>query len=365
MDLRRADPRLHDVVRLGVYQLRFLDRVPPYAAVTTSVALARERAGDGAARYVNHTLRRVAREGEAHGAPRATHPPWLVRRWEARFGAADTQRLVAWNDTRPVLTLQPARWEPDTLRRHLEQAGLAVHDAPYGTGLRVERGASRLPLPALRVLPGYIEGGFVVQDPAHALVCRFAAVPAGALVYDACAAPGGKAVALARAGARVVAGDARRERLPRLADTISRAAPDVHVVAADVMAAPFADARFDAVLVDAPCSATGTMARHPDARSRVTPRAITALAARQHRMLDAAARLVRSHGVLVYATCSLEPEENADQVNAFLERHPEFVRAPVSGAVAAALLTEAGDFASLPQRDAMDGAFAARLERRR
>jgi 16S rRNA (cytosine967-C5)-methyltransferase len=222
-------------------------------------------------------------------------------------------------------------------------------------------------LPAPRALPGYADGAFIVQDPAHALICRYAAIPSGWLVYDACAAPGGKAVALETTGARVVAGDARPERLARLADTCRRAGVAVRCVAADLEAAPFAPGRYDAVLVDAPCSATGTIARHPDARWRLTPELFARAAARQARLLAAAAALVRPDGgLLIYATCSLEPEENTAVVEDFLSRHPEFRRARPPGdvAVPAELLTAAGDFQSLPQRHGIDGAYAARLTRR-
>jgi 16S rRNA (cytosine967-C5)-methyltransferase len=363
LDLERADPRLHDLLRLGAYQLRYLDRVPPYASVATSVSLARERAGDDAARFVNHLLRRIS--GSRLPAPGSqTHPAWLLERWRAHFGREDAERLVAWNDTPPPLTLQPARWDVDTLRARLHEAGIAMEDAPFGAGVRLVRGGSASPLPPPPSLPGYIEGGFIVQDAGAALVCRFAALRPDALVYDACAAPGGKAVTLEVLGARVIAGDHRRDRLPRLVDTVRRAGRAVRVVAADLAAAPFAGGRFDAVVVDAPCTATGTFARHPEARSRVTARAITALAVRQRGLLDAAAPLVRPGGVLVYATCSLEPEENAEQVDAFLERHPEFARAPVPGAVPAPLLTAAGDFLAVPPRHGTDGAYAARLGRR-
>jgi 16S rRNA (cytosine967-C5)-methyltransferase len=131
------------------------------------------------------------------------------------------------------------------------------------------------------------------------------------------------------------------------------------------MAPPFAGDAFPAVFVDAPCTATGTMARHPDARWRLSPGAIARAAERQGALLAAAARLVRPGGLLIYATCSLEPEENGDVVNAFLAVHPEFRRAPAAGAVPAPLLTPEGDFQSLPQRDGMDGAYAARLVRAR
>jgi 16S rRNA (cytosine967-C5)-methyltransferase len=304
---------------------------------------------------VNQALRRVARDDSRSGSV-DTHPPWLAERWRQRFGPEATQRLLSWNDVRPPLTLQPARWDLATLRRKLEDAGVAVREAPFGAGLRIGSGHPR-------ALPGYEEGAFLVQDPAQALVLRFAAIPAGAAVYDACAAPGGKAVALATAGAHVTAGDVRRERLDRLYHSVRRTGVAVHGVAADLLAAPFRADSWDAVLVDAPCSATGSMAHHPDARWRLTPGAIARIARRQAALLDAAARLVRSGGLLVYATCSIEPEENERQVEEFLQRHPAFARRPVPGGVPAELLTSAGDFQSLPQRDGVDGAYAARLGR--
>lgn len=362
LDLSRADPRLHDVLRLGAYQLRCLTRVPKHAAVATSVELARETAGEGPARFVNYTLRKLG-TGYQVSAIGSSHPEWLVRRWTARFGDTETQQLVTWNDAKPALTLQPARWDAETLVRRFDEAGIRVIAAPFDAGLRLDPIAgSRYPVASR--LPGFSEGGWIVQDPAHALVARFAAIPAGAVVYDACAAPGGKAVALERLGARIVAGDARPDRLPRLADTARRAGVAIRCLAADLEAAPFGPGRFDAVLVDAPCSATGTMARHPDARWRLRPDVFPRAAARQTRLLDAAAPLVRkSGGILIYATCSLESEENSAVVEDFLSRNPDFTRTPRHAAAPAELLTAAGDFQSLPQRHGIDGAYAARLVR--
>ena len=367
LELARADSRLHDILRLGAYQLRAQARVPAYAAVSTSVDLAREAIGEDAARYVNQALRRLIRETRngTRETSEGTHPRWLVARWRRSFGAAESARLVSWNDTRPALTIQPARWSKEVLARALREAGFGVEDAPYDAGLRVTHGdhASRLPFPVH--LPGFAEGGFVVQDAAHALVCRYAGLAPGAQVYDACAAPGGKAVTLERLGARVLAGDARRDRIGRLTETVGRCGVAIRVVAADLLSAPLAAASLDVVLVDAPCSATGTMARHPDARWRVSEHAITRAAERQRRLMEAAARLVKPGGVLVYATCSLKPEENSAIVNDFLARHAGLGREPATGAVPAALLTAEGDFQSLPQRHGMDGAYAARLVRAR
>lgn len=368
LKLATADPRLHDVLRLGAYQLRALARVPPYAAVSTSVELAREVAGEGGARYVNQALRRLARTGSGARGAVPSHPEWLLARWRKHFGADDAARLVAWNDTKPLLTLQPAGWSSDVLRARLLDAGFGVGEAPYGAGLRLSAAGTALRSPLPSQLPGFQEGAFIVQDPAHALVCRYAAIPPGTVVYDACAAPGGKAVTLERFGLRVVAGEARRERVGRLAETARRAGVAIRMTVADLLAAPFRPGSLAAVLVDAPCTATGTMARHPDARWRLTPRSVPRAAERQRTLLAAAATLVRPGGLLVYATCSLEPEENRDVVNAFLARHPDFSRAPAGVAAVApapALLTADGDFQSLPQRHGMDGAYAARLMRAR
>ncbi|HEV8510748.1 MAG TPA: transcription antitermination factor NusB [Gemmatimonadales bacterium] len=363
LELDRADPRLHDVLRLGAYQLRWLTRVPSHAAVATSVELARQTVGEGSTGYVNRTLRDLLRETGNEKRETGTHPAWLVERWRSRFGAPETERLLAWNDTRPPLIIQPTRSDRDSLRHRFQEAGLEVRDAPFCVGLEIRPGThvSRVPFPAN--LPGFADGAWIVQDPAHALVTRFARIPEGSLVYDACAAPGGKAVALQSLGARVIAGDARAVRLPRLADTTRRAGVAIHCLAADLEATPLRSASLDAVLVDAPCSATGTMRRHPDARWRVTPTVFARAAARQSRLLAAAAALVRPGGLLVYATCSLEPEENEHVVESFLTRNPEFSRARQPAGVPAELLTAAGDFQSLPQRHGIDGAYAARLVR--
>lgn len=308
---------------------------------------------------MNRVLRELAR-GSVEGGAVASHPGWLLAHWRRRFGEEGTRQRLAWNDTKPPLTLQPARWDLDALRSRLQAAGFGVREAPLGTGLHVVASPASPP-PAQ--LPGFAEGGFIVQDAAHALVCRYAAISPGTLVYDACSAPGGKAVALERLGARVVASDARPDRIGRLVGTARRAGVAIRVVVADLQSAPFGDASMGAVFVDVPCTATGTMARHPDARWRVSERAIARAAERQRGLLDAAARLVRPGGLLVYATCSLEPEENSDIVNDFVTRHPEFVRDPARGAVPAQLVTPQGDFQSLPQRDGIDGAYAARLTR--
>jgi 16S rRNA (cytosine967-C5)-methyltransferase len=367
LDLSRADPRLHDVLRLGAYQLRWLDRVPAHAAVSTSVELARETAGEAASGYVNQALRRLGERPSdpADGDRVPTHPEWLLRRWVDQFGTQQAQELADWNDSHPPLTVQAARWDQQVLASRFVQAGLTVEPAPWDAGLHLRRAGPDDALAPPR-FPGFDAGGFIVQDASAQLVCRFAAIPQGARCYDACAAPGGKSVTLERLGAQVVAGDVRRDRLVRLSENLRRAGVAIRVLCADLLSAPFPNDSWDVVVVDAPCTATGTMARHPDARWRITPDAIERAATRQRLLLRTAAQLVRRGGTLVYATCSLEPEENEAIVEDFLTHERSFGRAPVTDAVPRRLLlTPAGDLQTVPHRDQMDGAFAARLERAR
>jgi 16S rRNA (cytosine967-C5)-methyltransferase len=358
--LSTVDGRIREVLRLGAYQLRHLERVPAHAAVTTAVELARETAGERVTGFVNAVLRRLPREGGAAAAPKRSpsqrlatawsHPEWLVARWVERFGEDDTERLLEWNNQHPPLVVQPARLPIAELESRFTAAAVRYFPAPYHAGLVVDESKPDR-------LPGYADGWFLVQDPSQALVTRFAGVPPGATAFDACAAPGGKSLRLAATAGMVVAADLARRRLPRLRDNVRRAGREnIHVLLADAAHPPIRPVDF--VLLDAPCLGTGTFARHPDARLRVQPEALTRLAQEQGLLLDAAADRVRPGGVLCYATCSLEPEENAAQVDAFLARHPAYRREPVSGEFP---VNAAGDLEVLPHRDGMDGAYAARL----
>jgi 16S rRNA (cytosine967-C5)-methyltransferase len=375
-----AEPLL-DVLRVGAYQLRFLDRVPPHAAVATTVALARELVNERSAGFVNAVLRKVAAiprdardamgsvVGAQHAAPLhrdsaadpvsrvprpASHPAWLVDRWTARFGPDATAALLAWNNTQPSLVLQPTGGTLHALTDLLRAHGIGTETAPFDAGVIVAESHPER-------LPGFDTGDFFVQDPAQALVVRFADFPVDTVVYDACSAPGGKMLGLSARSRYIIAADRSRPRLRRLAENIARAGRGrEHVIAADAAHPPIR--RVAAYLLDAPCLGTGSFARHPDARLRVTLEALQQLAAAQRLLLDAAAERIAPGGVLCYATCSLEPEENEMQVHAFLERHPEFRRKPPT-AFPQTLLTSDGDLLTLPQRDRIDGAFAARLVR--
>lgn len=358
-----VEPELQDILRLGAYQITTLERVPVHAAVDTSVALAK-RSGAGSAGFVNAVLRRLTRaapvtpDGTGSTAEQLaaaySHPGWLVRRWLDAFGPEGLEQLLRWNNTRPRLVLQAARQGLDTLAGRWRAAGIEMQPAPYGAGIVTE--VSR---PS--ELPGYEEGSFMVQDPAQALLARYADLPAGGLVYDACAAPGGKTIALGRRAGQVLAGEVSPARAKRLSENLRRAGSGREfVVVADGRHSPLL--RADVVLLDAPCLGTGTFARHPDARWRVSPQALDSLERLQRELLEHAATIVVPGGLLVYSTCSLEREENEAQVDRFLEAHPGFRREP-SRTVPEELLSPKGDLMIEPHRHGVDGAFAARLRR--
>ncbi len=364
--LRSLDPELLDVLRLGVYQILEMGGVPAYAAVSQSVDMAREVAGEGAAGFANGVLQTVRRDGAALEFPDldadpiaylctwGSHPRWLIERWVEFYGLDETRALVEANNEHPELYLRlvglPAASALDTLASARVEAA-RVTFAP--DALRVARPTTARE--ALSLVPA------IVQDPAAALVARFAALPADAIVADLCAAPGGKAVALAEQARYVAAADLSLERLARLVENRARL-PELPVglVVADARVPPFRP--LPAVVVDAPCTGTGTFRRHPDGRWRVKPEQLVALARLQYEILEGAAPIVAPGGLLIYATCSLEPEENEERMDAFLAEHPEFEIEP--GPVTDPRMLDArGRLVVRPWVFGVDGAFAARLRR--
>ena len=360
----RVAPDLQDILRLGAYQLTSLERVPAHAAVDTSVALAKLSGGPGAAGFVNAVLRRLTRSDAEAAAPsvdpaerlsaRYSHPLWLVRRWIEAFGVDQAEELLRWNNTRPRLVAQPARLGVAQLAEEWRNAGLEFEPASHDAGL-----IPTLTRPA--DLPGYRDGHFIIQDPAQALLAGFIDPSPDAIIYDACAAPGGKTIGLGRRAGRIVAGEINRLRARRLLENVARAGSGrEHVIVADARQPPVRPV--DVVLLDAPCLGTGTIARHPDARWRMTPKALAHIVGLQRELLEAAQSVVAPGGLLVYSTCSLEREENRNQVEQFLSGHREFERETAPG-FPRSLLSPKGDLQILPQLHGMDGAYAARLRR--
>ncbi|UCF20979.1 MAG: hypothetical protein JSU87_06185 [Gemmatimonadota bacterium] len=365
--IQQLKPDVLDVLRLGVYQLVELDRVPAYAAVSEAVESAKQVGGKGAGALTNAVLRRLSSERDiASRFPRreadparylsswGSHPPWLIERWLARWPQDEVERLVAYNNSRPATYLSVIGSREQAVDR-LRVAGIEAVAGPGRTSLRLEAGDLRK---ALELVPA------TVQDPGAAAVAEFVTLDRGSRVIDLCAAPGGKAVVLAGRGHRVWACDVSRARLARLSENRERLKfRHLHLVLADATAPPLAPV--EVVLLDVPCTGTGTLARHPDGRWRLRPADLSTLIGLQRRLLDAAADLVVPGGRLYYATCSLEPEENREQVEWFLDRRADFERAP-SPDVQMSLGTSgpAWELNILPQRDGVDGAYAARLERR-
>jgi 16S rRNA (cytosine967-C5)-methyltransferase len=367
--LAKLEPDVLDTLRLAAYQLLEMDAVPDYAAVSQAVEQARRVGGRGADRLVNGVLRAWLARGAPPDWPDeesdpagflatwGSHPRWLVERWIGRWGAEETRRLVEANNRRPELYLRPIGVPVAEALRRLAAAGIAAEPVAFAPdSVRLVPPASVSD--ALAAVPA------VVQDPAAALVVRYAAVPPGGLVADLAAAPGGKALALAVEARYTVAADASFSRMGKVRENAQRlGASRLGLLVADARRPPLRDGAADAVLLDVPCTGTGTFRRHPDARWRLRPEDLAALTALQRELLEAAAALPRPGGLLIYSTCSLEPEENEAQVDWFLERHPEYVIRPPAG-FDPALLDARGCLTVLPQRTGVDGAFAARLERR-
>ena len=366
--MARLDADLTDLLRLGAYQLLYMGSVPAYAAIAQTVEQAKERHGIGASKLVNAVLRRLDRERDEPApalpvdpldalALTHSHPRWLIARWAARWGAESTQALLDANNAEPPTIVRPMHVVREQLEAILEAAGVTTTDSPLLTDSLVLPGGT-----ALRELGAFQQGQLFVQDPAATLVTEYAAIPAGATVADLCSAPGGKSVELSRRASAVFSADLSVSRLQRLRETIVRLElTNVFPVACDARHPAFAPV--DAVLVDAPCTGTGTFRRHPDARWRLKVSDLAVMAAAQRSILRAAASLVKPGGLLVYSTCSLELEENDAQVELFLGEHPEFTLEPPPANAVPATVLDAGRLRVLPQLHGTDGAFAARLRR--
>jgi len=382
----RFDPEILDILRLSVYQLEHLDRVPASAVVNDAVELAREAKKTSAAGLVNAILRRVslerahlprpARPDEAdldgaldYLATTLSHPRWLAARWLARVGFRDTEAWEAFNNAPAPLTLRTntlAITREDLVRR-LGESGVRTEPARYAPdGLVVVDGMP------FGTLPDRM-GQFVVQDEASQLVATVADAAPGDRVLDACASPGGKTVALAAgtgAGGLVVAGDVRRRRIDLLSATLSRCgAGSVRVARIDASRLAFGPV-FDLVLLDAPCSGLGTIRRDPEVRWRRSESDLPRLAAVQRAMLEEAARVVRPGGRLVFATCSSEPEEGEDLAAAFLASHPDYEVEDLRrrrGHLSAfpELLTAEGFLRTRPHAHGLESFFAAAFRNRR
>ncbi len=380
---------IRNILRMGLYQLLFLDRVPARAAVSESVALAAEFGHRGTTGLVNAVLRRAARTGREVPLPSVeedpvrrlavehSHPDWIVRRWVERYGLAAAADLCRIGNEPAPLTLRAnlTRTGREALIARLRDEGLAAGPGRlFPEAVTVASGDR-----PLRALASYREGLFSVQDESSMAAARAVRPEAGWTVVDACAGVGGKATHLAELmgdGGRVVAVDLHRHKLGLLERSAARlglsSIETRSMDARDLPGSGLAGAA-DAVLVDAPCSGLGVLRRRPDLRWRITESDFPALTGLQHELLAASAACVRPGGVVVYSTCSTEPEENQKVVEGFLASNREFTVDDAGGAagLGAGVARSVSDSAPrgcylmlTPSSGGPDGGFVARLRRR-
>ncbi|MCA3631081.1 MAG: RsmB/NOP family class I SAM-dependent RNA methyltransferase [Methylobacterium sp.] len=354
-EIAEAGP-LQALLETALAQILFMD-VPDHAAVDCAVEIAkRDSNAKHYAAFANALLRRIALEKAEilMSMPDTVDvPEWLFERWSRAYGAERAAAIARIHRQEPPVDL--------TIFAPL---------SPEIAGRMLSTGSFRLETEAaIAALPGYAEGRFQVQDAAAALPARLVGAKAGMRIADLCAAPGGKTAQLAATGATVLAVERSARRAERLRENLARLKLPAEVIVGDALT--LEAGMFDAILLDAPCSATGTIRRHPEVAWTKTLADILALARQQRAMLNSAAKSLKPGGIIVYATCSLEPEEGERQVEAFLADHPQFMRQPVSvesDGVLAEMITSAGDLRVLPchlaREGGADGFFAARLQHR-
>jgi 16S rRNA (cytosine967-C5)-methyltransferase len=359
-------PRAQSALLIGAAQILWMD-VPDHAAVDLSVRLV--QADRRAAKYaglVNAVLRRCAREGQPLideiKSQSLDVPPWLLARWVANYGETAAAEIAVAIGYEPPLDL--------TVKSDAPQWATRLHGEtlPTGTVRTLLQGS-------VAMLPGFSEGKWWVQDAAAALPVRLFGDLKGQRIADLCAAPGGKTAQLIHAGAEVTALDRSPNRVARLRENLARLSLDAQTVVADAAewSGNGGDALFDGILIDAPCTATGTIRRHPDVAWLKQENDISALTALQRRLLQRAAALLKPGGTLVYCTCSLEPEEGEQAVAALLAAESGIRRAPIDASEVAGqaeLVTAEGDLRTLPYHmphtedprlGGLDGFYAARL----
>ncbi|PAY09450.1 MFS transporter [Bradyrhizobium sp. UFLA03-84] len=356
-------PRAQSALLIGAAQILWMD-VPDHAAVDLSVRLVQsDRRAAKYAGLVNAVLRRCAREGQGLIDEISTQtldlPPWMLARWNAHYGEATAREMALALGHEPSLDL--------TVKSDAAQWASRLHGEilPTGTVRTLLQGS-------VTMLPGFAEGQWWVQDAAAALPVRLFGDIKGKAIADLCAAPGGKTAQLALAGAQVTAVDRSPARIARLRENLTRLALQAETVVADAAEWPAEAASFDGILVDAPCTSTGTIRRHPDVAWLRQEGDIAALSALQKRLLQKATHLLKPGGTLVYCTCSLEPEEGEHAIAALLASESGLRRAPVEKDEVAGLddvITADGDLRTLPSHlpnadprlGGLDGFYAARL----
>ncbi len=379
--LRKLDPFVHQALAVGLYQLFFLERIPESAAVNESVESCKAaKIPQRLHGFVNGILRQAIRQKknlatkaliDTTGKPVLNHPEWLIRRWQQHFGIGETERICRANNSEPALVLRvnSRAIERDDFCRLLDDAGISYMFGTYST--------EAVSLPdfhgSITTIPGYTEGFFQVQDEAAQLAtCLLGPFRPGGKYLDGCAGLGGKTSHLFQLAKQhtmqIHAVEPEIHRLKKLAENIARLfpgdSPVIHAGNLQQFSSQHNDLLFDGVLIDAPCSGTGVTGRHPDIRWNRRPEELIRYQQEQLALLSLSAGLVQLNGLLVYATCSLEPEENQHVVSEFLRTHQGYVLTDCSGQLpeSAHRFIENNCFVPHPS-EAIDGFFAARMHR--
>ncbi len=366
-------PPLLEILRIGAYQIVFLDKVPDSAAVNTSVELAKLAKRGQASGLVNAVLRKISqnksalppvpsRDAVQRLSIQYSHPKWLVKRMVGLLGEVEAERFLACDNSIPPITVQvnPLKTTEEALTQELLHLGVQVTRHPWAPDCLALSGVGDL-----RALPAFQTGKFLVQDPAARLVSYIAGVKPGDRVLDVCAAPGGKSFSAAFAmenRGSILACDLHENKLKRIEEGAARLGAEIiSTAAADGRAfRPEWEAAFDAVLVDAPCSGLGIIRKKPDTRYK-KPDDLFTLPVVQSAILANAARYVRPGGVLVYSTCTVLPEENEQVTQAFLAEHSAFQAEPFS--LPQPVGQTDGSLTLWPQRHETDGFYICRMKR--
>jgi 16S rRNA (cytosine967-C5)-methyltransferase len=370
----KAETNIKNALRVALYQILFLDKVPHSAAVNESVEFIKRLRGQKVADLVNGVLRNIVRNLEnirypdanedkiQHLAVVESHPSWMVKRWVARFGYDEAKKLLAANNERPDLTLRVNRLKID-FNYFLSQ--LDVHQIQFSRSEYLDFFVRVKHMAGIGGSDMFRQGFFVVQDESAGLAVQLLDPKPGDRVIDMCAAPGGKATfigELMKNVGEIVAVDRYETRLNLVKSACQRLGiANAHFVATD--AATLQTAPAEKVLVDAPCSGLGVLAKKPDAKWKREPEDLIKLVQTQKAILENATKHVKPGGVLVYSTCTTEPEENFSLISSLLADHPEFTIENASQFVKPSLVTPDGYVETFPHRNAMDGSFAIRLRK--
>lgn len=377
------DPRVACALRVGAYQIFYMDRIPDRAAVSETVEATKKVGAGNASSFVNAILRRVARKAEYYPKPdkesqtaeylsiQFSHPQWMVERWLKHVAVERLEHFLSGNNKAPPivlrrLTSKPLSSDEDLATYLLRTQGIGSEWLPLKTALRVDR------LPDFANCEAFAAGHYIVQDTAAQLAVQLVQAKDAGQVLDACAAPGGKSIALWDQGVKgenLTIADSNQKRLGLLQQNLDRVGlKPAEIVVGDI-AESIKGKSFDTILLDAPCSALGVIRRHPEIKWHRSPADIEYCASEQRRLLDGLAPAVRPGGELIYIVCSAEQEETTLQVRAFLERHPGFEAVPLEQRVHdyyRRYITRENELLILPgNSDDMDGFFAVVLRQRR